>query len=102
MLKTFSIGGIHPSDKKISKDDILGICGSKITSVGKNPEAVLCEVIDSLVDDDSEFITLYYGEDTDEETAQDIAEKIEEKYDEVEVSVKYGGQPLYYYIVSVE
>ncbi len=99
---TYAVRDTEIDDKKISKDDILGICGSKITSVGKNPEEVLYEIIDSLADEDSEFITLYYGEDTDEETAKAAAEIIEEKLVEVEVSVKYGGQPLYYYIVSVE
>lgn len=99
---TFAVRDTEVDDKKIAKDDILGICGGKITSVGKNPEDVLYDIIDSLVDEDSEFINLYFGEDIDEETAGAVAEKIEEKYDEVEVSVKYGGQPLYYYIVSVE
>ena len=63
---------------------------------------MLLEVLDGICDEDSEFITLYYGEDTDEKEAERVGELIEERYEDVEVSVKYGGQPLYYYIVSVE
>lgn len=99
---TFAVRDTEIDDKKIEKDDILGISGSKITTVGKNSGDVLLEVVDGLMDDDSEFVTIYYGQDVDEETANALALAIEEKYDEVEVSVKYGGQPLYYYIVSVE
>ena len=63
---------------------------------------MLLELVEQIADEDSEFVTLYFGEDVTEEDAQKVAEAIEDKLDEVEVSVKYGGQPLYYYIVSVE
>jgi len=99
---TYAVRDTEIEDKKIQKDDILGLSGSKITAVGKDPEDVLLELVEQIADDDSEFVTLYYGEDVTEEEAEKVAEKIEEKLDEVEVSVKYGGQPLYYYIVSVE
>lgn len=99
---TFAVRDTEIDDKKIEKDDILGICGSKITTVGKNVEEVLFSIVDELSDEDTEFITIYYGTDIEKETAEAAAEAIEERYDEVEVSVKYGGQPLYYYIISVE
>ena len=99
---TYAVRDTEIEDKKIQKDDILGLSGSKITAVGKNPEEVLLELVEQIADDDSEFITLYYGEDVTEEQAEKVAKAIEDKLDEVEVSVKYGGQPLYYYIVSVE
>ena len=99
---TYAVRDTEIEDKKIQKDDILGLSGSKITVVGKEPEEVLYELVEQIADEDSEFITLYYGEDVTEETAEKAAEMLEEKLDEVEVSVKYGGQPLYYYIVSVE
>ena len=99
---TYAVRDTEIDDKKIMKDDILGLSGSKITVVGKAPDEVLMELVEQIADDDSEFITLYYGEDVTEEEAEKVAEQIEEKLDEVEVSVKYGGQPLYYYIVSVE
>lgn len=99
---TFAVRDTEADGKEIKKDDILGICGSSIKVVGKSPEAVLKQLTDELADEDSEFITLYYGEDITREEAEKAAEEIEEALDEVEVSVKYGGQPLYYYIVSVE
>lgn len=99
---TYAVRDTEIEDKKIKKGDILGLSGSKITAVGKKPDQVLIELVSQLSDEDSEFVTLYFGEDVDEKTANKLAEKIEEKLDEVEVSVKYGGQPLYYYIVAVE
>ena len=99
---TYAVRDTEIEDKKIQKDDILGLSGSKITAVGKDPEDVLLELVEQIADEDSEFITLYFGEDVTEEEAEKVAEAIEDKLDEVEVSVKYGGQPLYYYIVSVE
>ena len=99
---TFAVRDTEIDDKKIQKDDILGLAGSKIEVVGKTPDDVLLELVEKIADEDSEFITIYYGEDVTEEEAEKLGEKIEEKLDEVEVSVKYGGQPLYYYIISVE
>jgi len=99
---TFAVRDTEADGKVIKKDDILGIVGSKITSVGKSPKEVLLELTDELADEDSEFITLYYGEDVKEEDAKVLAEEIEEKFEDAEVSIKYGGQPLYYYILSVE
>ncbi len=99
---TYAVRDTEIDDKKIHKDDILGLVGSKIASVGKEPEEVLYEIVEQIADDDTEFVTLYYGEEVTEEVAEKAAEILEEKLDEVEVSVKYGGQPLYYYIVSVE
>lgn len=99
---TYAVRDTEVDDKKINKDDILGLCGSKITAVGSNPTDVLLEVLDGICDEDSEFITLYYGEDIDKEEAERAGRLIEEGCEDVEVSVKYGGQPLYYYIVSVE
>ncbi|MBR4173482.1 MAG: DAK2 domain-containing protein, partial [Clostridia bacterium] len=73
-----------------------------IKEVGQDPQDVLFGILDGIVTDDSEFITIYYGEDIKKEDAEDAAEQIEEKFEDVEVFVKYGGQPLYYYIISVE
>ena len=99
---TFAVRDTEIDDKKIQKDDILGLSGSKIEVVGKNPDEVLMELVEGISDEDSEFITLYYGEGISKEEAEKAGEALEEKLDEVEVSVKYGGQPLYYYIISVE
>ncbi len=99
---TFAVRDTVVDDKKIHSGDILGINGSQIKAVGKNPEETLLALADEMTDEDTEFITLYYGEEVTEQEANAAAEKLEEKYDETEVSVKYGGQPLYYYIVSAE
>lgn len=99
---TYAVRDTEADGKAIKKDDILGLVGSKIAEVGKNPEDVLFEIVKEIADEDSEFITLYYGEDVQEEDAKAVAEKIEDAFEDAEVFVKYGGQPLYYYIVSVE
>ncbi len=99
---TFAVRDTESDGKTIKKDDILGISGGKIKEVGKNPQDVLLGILDGIVTDDSEFITIYYGEDIKKEDAETAAEKIEEKFEDAEVFVKYGGQPLYYYIISVE
>ena len=99
---TFAVRDTEADDKQIKKDDILGLVGGKIEEVGQNPEDVLFEILKKLVTDDSEFITIYYGDDTAEEKAKEAAEKIEEMFEDAEVFVEYGGQPLYYYIISVE
>ena len=62
----------------------------------------LLDMLDEFVDDDSELISVYYGEDIKEDKAEALVEKIKEKFDNVDVELQCGGQPVYYYIVSVE
>lgn len=99
---TYAVRDTVVDDKQITSGDILGLLGSAIKSVEKTPKDALLKLCDEMVDEDTEFITLYYGEEITEEEAREAAELIEETYDETEVSVKYGGQPLYYYIISAE
>ena len=99
---TFAVRDTKIEDKEIFTDDILGLVGSKIEVVGKEVDATLVELCEKLCDEDTEFLTLYYGENVKEEDANRMAELLEEQLDEVEVSVQYGGQPLYYYIISAE
>jgi len=80
----------------------LGICKGKIVQTGKEPESVLKELVTGMCDEDSEFLTVYYGQDVSKETAEALGEQLEEEYPELEITVQYGGQPLYYYILSVE
>ena len=70
--------------------------------MGENIEDATLETIAALVDEDSEIISLYYGEDVSEEDAENLTEKLEEKYPDCEVELNQGGQPIYYYVVSVE
>jgi hypothetical protein len=70
--------------------------------VGKDINEVTRELIDNMMDDESEIITLYYGEQVSAQDAEAIADFVSSRYPDVEVEVHFGGQPLYYYIISVE
>ena len=80
----------------------MGIGDKVIEAVGKDISEVTCELIDNMVDDDSELVSIYYGEDIKEEEANELSKKVEEKYPDLDVELNYGGQPIYYYILSVE
>ncbi len=101
---TYAVRDTEVDDIEIKKDDILGLDSSSITIVGKNTDDVVERLADSIIDEDTEFITLYYGKDIKKASAEKLASKLEEKYedDEIEVAVKQGGQPVYYYVLSVE
>ncbi len=99
---TYAVRDTVVDGMSIAKDDILGINGSKIAVADKELDSACLRLVDAMADEDTEFVTLYYGEGATEVDAQRLADEIEAKYDEVEVSVKYGGQPVYSYIISVE
>ncbi len=99
---TFAVRDTQIGDTVISEGDILGILGSDIVCDTKDISEATVELIDKMVDEDSELISIYYGEDVKEEDANKVAEIVEEKYEDLDVEITYGGQPLYYYIVSVE
>ena len=80
----------------------MGICDKTILSVGTDLEATTLDMVSQLIDEDSAIVTIYYGEDMNEDSAAVIAEKIEADYPDVEVEVQFGGQPIYYYLISVE
>jgi len=99
---TYAVRDTEIDDLKISEGDILGIDEKDITVTGKEVSKVTKDLIISMLDDESEFLTLYYGEDVKEDEANALAEEIEEEYPDLEVDVKFGGQALYYYIFSIE
>lgn len=100
---TYAVRDTVTDDKTIREGDIIGICKSGIEAVGDDAGKVVEAVLEKLYDDDEdEFITLYYGEDISGDDAEALAETLEEKYPDAEVAVHYGGQPIYYYIISVE
>lgn len=99
---TFAVRDTSIGEKKISEGDILGILGSDIVADTKDISEATLSLIDEMVDDDSELISIYYGEDVKEAEAEKIGKMVEEKYSDLDVEITYGGQPLYYYIVSVE
>ena len=99
---TYAVRDTVIDDKEIRQDDYMGIGDKSILSVGTDLEATTLDMVAQLVDEDSAIVTVYYGADMDEDSANAIAEKIEEQFPEVEVEVQFGGQPIYYYLISVE
>lgn len=99
---TYSVRDTVFNDMVISKDDILGVSEGEISSVGKSVNSVALEAVGKLVDEDSEIMTIYYGQDVTEDEANILKEKIESIYEDLEIEVYFGGQPLYYYIFSIE
>ena len=87
---------------EIHLGDCLAVCGKEITAVTPTPEEAAEKVAESLVNDESGVITVYYGEETSQEDAERLASKLEETYSDLDVSLINGGQPVYYYIISVE
>lgn len=99
---TYAVRDTEMDGIEIKEGDVLGIADGKIISSGKDAGDILKLVTEKIADDECEFINVYYGADTEKADAEKIAEELEERYPEAEISVKYGGQPLYYYIVSAE
>lgn len=99
---TYAVRDTHIDDKEIHKDDIMGIGDSGIIAVGTDIEATTKEMLETLVDEDSELISIYYGADVSEEDAEKLTSEIEEKYPSVDVDTHFGGQPIYYYVLAVE
>ena len=96
-VRDTSINGIT-----IKVDDIMGIDDDGIKKVGQDVEKVTLELLEEMVDEDSELISIYYGEDTTKEQAEALLEKVEETYGDCDVQLEYGGQPIYYFLLSVE
>lgn len=99
---TYAVRDTEVDDKVIRQGDIMGIGDKTILSVGQSISEVTKDLIDNLMDDDSELISIYYGNDIEEASAEELAKQIEEAYPDADVELNYGGQPIYYYIVSVE
>ena len=99
---TFAVRDTSADGLEISKDDVIGIGEKKIVSAGKEISAVTKMLIENLVDEDSEIISLFYGEDINEDEAESFIEELEEAYPDLDIELYHGGQPLYYYIISVE
>ena len=99
---TYAVRDTHIDDKEIHEGDIMGIGDSGILAVGQSVEETTKEMLAHLVDEDTELISLYYGQDVQEESAEKFAQEIEDLYPDVDVDVHSGGQPIYYYVLSVE
>jgi Predicted kinase related to dihydroxyacetone kinase len=99
---TYAVRDTKIDDKEIHLGDIMGIGDDGILAVGKEIPDTALQMMEELVDDASEIIGIYYGEEVSEEDAQALGDQIAEKYPDTEVEVHYGGQPIYYYVISVE
>ena len=99
---TYAVRDTHIDDKEIHEGDIMGIGDSGILAVRQSVEETTKEMLAQLVDEDTELISLYYGQDVQEESAENFAQEIEDLYPDVDVDVHSGGQPIYYYVLSVE
>lgn len=99
---TYAVRDTKIDDKEIHEGDIMGIGDAGIIAVGTQIEETTRQMLDQLVDEDSELISLYYGEEVKEEEAHRFVAEIEEKYPDVDVDAHYGGQPIYYYVLAVE
>ncbi len=99
---TYAVRDTHIDDKEIHEGDIMGIGDDGILSVTQSVEDAAKEMISLMVDEDSELISLYYGQDVTAEDAEKLAQSVEEQYPDVDVDLHSGGQPIYYYVLSVE
>ena len=96
-VRSTTVNGFH-----LKEGDIIGLDDKKILAKGSNAEDTMLALIDKLKENTHEIITLYYGKDVREEDAEALAEKVAEKFPDCDVDFHYGGQPVYYYIVSLE
>lgn len=99
---TYAVRDTMIDDKEIKKGDYMGIGDAGILSVGPNIKEITEQMIAAMVDEDSELISVYYGCDVDEADAEALRENIEAAYPSCDVELQYGGQPIYYYVISVE
>ena len=99
---TYAVRDTHIDDKEIHEGDIMGIGDEGILSVCQSVEEAAREMLTLMVDEDAELISLYYGQDVTAEDAEKLAQAVEEQYPDVDVDLHSGGQPIYYYVLSVE
>ncbi|MBQ8627230.1 MAG: DAK2 domain-containing protein [Agathobacter sp.] len=99
---TYAVRDTEMDGFEIKENDYMGIGDKTILAAGTDKKTVTLEMIDRMVDEDSAIVSIYFGSDSSEEEASELAEAIEEKYPDVEVEINDGGQPIYYYVISVE
>ncbi|MBR5258531.1 MAG: DAK2 domain-containing protein, partial [Clostridia bacterium] len=99
---TFSVRDTVFDEMQIHANDIMGMIDNKIQQLGRDAKEVAIKLLESMVGPESGVITVYYGQDVEEQTAQALGDEIQDKYADCEVYVQSGGQPLYYYLIAVE
>ena len=99
---TFAVRDTVMNDVEVKEGNIIGIAESKLMDAGDSVDEITTSLVEKLVDEDSAIITLFYGEDVTEEDANNLRDELEEKFEDLDIELYYGGQPLYYYLISVE
>ena len=99
---TYAVRDTRIEDNEIHEGDIMGIGDKGILAVGSNKQEVAEATVKAMMSDDAEVISVYYGADTSEEAAEALGSALEESYPDCEIEINKGGQPIYYYIISVE
>lgn len=99
---TFAVRDSEYNGVAIHKDDIIGMHNGKIEYAGQSVSQVVSEMMKAIVTDEDALITVYYGAETSESDAQEMGKMIAAEYPDCDVEVRMGGQPLYYYLISVE
>ena len=99
---TYAVRDTHIDDKEIKEGDIMGVGDKGILAVGKNLKDTAVASIEEMIDEESELISIYYGEDISESDAQVFCDQIQKAFPDCEVELNEGGQPVYYYVISVE
>ena len=99
---TYAVRDTRIDDKEIHEGDIMGIGDAGILSVGTSIEETTKDMLAQLVDEESELISLYFGQEVSEEEAERFSAEIEELYPDADVDTHFGGQPIYYYVLAVE
>jgi len=99
---TFAVRDTVFEDKEIKEGDIIGIHNGRIETVGSSIHDIALDLVGHVVEEGDSLITIYYGQDTTEEDAQALGAEVAEMFGDLDVEVQYGGQPLYYYLISAE
>ena len=99
---TFAVRDTVFEDKEIKEGDIIGIHNGRIETVGRSIHDISLDLVGHVVEEGDSLITIYYGQDTTEEDAQTLGSEVAEQFPDMDVEVQYGGQPLYYYLISAE
>ena len=99
---TFAVRDTVMNDVEVKEGNIIGIAEGKLMDAGDSVDEITTSLVEKLVDEDSAIMTLFYGEDVTEEDANNLRDELEEKFEDLDIELYYGGQPLYYYLISVE
>ena len=99
---TYAVRDTSIDDKEIKQGDYMGLGDHGILSVGENKDAVALQMVKEMMDDEAELISIYYGEDISEAEAEAFGREVGDLYPDCDIELQYGGQPIYYYVVSAE